>query len=308
MTDLLRIHKALADETRLRLLRLLMRGPLNVNEIITILRMGQSRISRHLKILSEAKIVSSRREGTWVYYQSKADSDDKVVEDILALMRNHEQDLPNYTSDLQAVERVIEQRKEDVRVFFDNIDDPVELQHPIDGQFLRDLALSQVPPYCDIALDLGTGTGLMLPKLLETVSEIIAVDSSTTMLTMAQNLIQRGSRSCDFRLGDLSHLPVADGEVDCVIACMVLHHVSNPQHCLREAYRVLKKGGYVVIVDLYRHEDETLREKMADLWLGFLPNEIETWLLDEKFSIEHSKVLGNPDEFRSLLFKARKEE
>ena len=307
MADLLRIHKALADETRLRLLRLLTRGPLNVNEIIAILRMGQSRISRHLKILFEAEIVSSRREGTWVYYQSKSDSDDKVVEDILAFTRNHEHAVAHYASDLQAVEQVIEQRKEDTRGFFDNIDDPVELQHPIDGQFLRDLALGQVPPCCDTALDLGTGTGLMLPKLSETVSEIIAVDSSTTMLTMARNLVQRGLKRCDFRLGDLSHLPVADGEVDCVIACMVLHHVSNPQHCLKEANRVLKKGGFVIIVDLYRHEDETLREKMADLWFGFLPNEIKTWLMDEKFSIEHSEVLGNPDEFRSLQFKARRE-
>ena len=308
MTDLLRIHKALADETRLRLLRLLMRGPLNVNELIAILRMGQSRISRHLKILYEAEIVSSRREGTWVYYQGRSDSDEKVVKDVLVLMRNHEQEVANYASDLQGLEQVIEQRKEDTRVFFDNIDDPVELQHPIDGQFLRDLALSQIPPRCDKALDLGTGAGLMLPKLLETVSEIIAVDSSTTMLTMAQNLVQRGSKRCDFRLGDLSHLPVADGEVDCVIACMVLHNVSDPQHCLKEANRVLNKGGYVIIVDLYRHQDETLREKMADLWFGFLPNEIKTWLMDEKFSIEHSQVLGNPDEFRSLLFKARKEE
>ena len=305
---MLRIYKALADETRLRLLRLLMRGPLNVNELIEILRMGQSRVSRHLKILSDARIVSSRREGTWVYYQSNTDDNDNFVVDFLALMRNYEQDLANYASDLQAVEQVVEKRKEDTRVFFDNIGDPVQLEHPIDGQFLRNLALSQVPVCCNVALDLGTGTGLMLPQLVAVASKTIAVDSSTTMLNMAKNLIQRGSGSCDFRLGDLSHLPVADGEVDCVIACMVLHHVSDPQHCLKEANRVLKKGGFLIMVDLYRHQDETLREKMADLWFGFLPNEIETWLKDENFSIEHSQVLGNPDEFRSLLYKARKEE
>ena len=308
MADMLRIYKALADETRLRLLRLLMRGPLNVNELIEILRMGQSRVSRHLKILSDARIVSSRREGTWVYYQSNTDDNDNFVVDFLALMRNYEQDLANYASDLQAVEQVVEKRKEDTRVFFDNIGDPVQLEHPIDGQFLRNLALSQVPVCCNVALDLGTGTGLMLPQLVAVASKTIAVDSSTTMLNMAKNLIQRGSGSCDFRLGDLSHLPVADGEVDCVIACMVLHHVSDPQHCLKEANRVLKKGGFLIMVDLYRHQDETLREKMADLWFGFLPNEIETWLKDENFSIEHSQVLGNPDEFRSLLYKARKEE
>ncbi|MEE3234395.1 MAG: metalloregulator ArsR/SmtB family transcription factor [Candidatus Latescibacterota bacterium] len=308
MFDLLRIYKALADETRLRLIRLLVRGPLNVNEILSILRMGQSRISRHLKILSEARLVTSRREGTWVYYQGNIDRDEKIVADVLCLLKNHEQELPHYLSDLQGIEQVIEQRGQNMRIFFDNIADPIELQHPIDGQYLRQLALNHISSGCEVGLDLGTGAGLILPELLGLVSRVIAIDSSRTMLNMARNLVQEGSNRCDFRLGDLSHLPVADGEVDCVIACMVLHHVSNPRHCLKEAFRVLRKDGYLIIVDLYRHQDETLREKMADLWFGFLPDEIENWLKNENFFIEHSQVLGNPEEFRSLLFKARKEE
>ena len=307
MFDLLRIQKALADETRLRLLRLLVRGPLNVNEILSILGMGQSRISRHLKILSEAKLVNSRREGTWVYYQGSIEGDEKIVGDALCLLKNHEQELPHYSGDLQGLEQVIEQRHQNMRVFFDNITDPVELQQPVDGHHFRQLALKHVSSDCEVVLDLGTGAGLMLPELLGRVSNVIAVDSSTTMLNMARNLIREESGLCDFRLGDLSHLPVADGEVDCVIACMVLHHVSNPQHCVKEAYRALKKDGCLIIVDLYRHQDETLREKMADLWFGFLPEEIENWLVNEKFSIEYSQVLGNPDEFRSLQFKARRE-
>ena len=107
MFDLLRIQKALADETRLRLLRLLVRGPLNVNEILSILGMGQSRISRHLKILSEAKLVNSRREGTWVYYQGSIEGDEKIVGDALCLLKNHEQELPHYSGDLQGLEQVI---------------------------------------------------------------------------------------------------------------------------------------------------------------------------------------------------------
>ena len=308
MFDLLRIFKALADETRLRLLRLLVRGPLNVNEILSVLAMGQSRISRHLKILSDAKLLTNRREGTWVYYQSNVDKNSKFIGEILSLLHRHEQELPHYSSDLQGLEQVVEQRLHNTRNFFDNITDPNELHETIGGQQFREIALNHVPSDCEKALDLGTGAGLLLPDLIKRVSKVIAVDSSKTMLNMAKNVVDDGLNHCDFRLGDLSHLPVADREVDCVIACMVLHHISTPQNCLREAYRVLKKDGTLVIVDLFRHQDDSLREKMADLWFGFLPDEIANWLKYEKFSIEHSQVLGNPEEFRSLLFKARKKE
>ena len=308
MSDSLRIFKALADETRLRLLRLLVRGPLNVNEILSILAMGQSRISRHLKILSDARLLINRREGTWVYYQSNVDKDFEIVGEIFSLLHRHEQELPYYSKDLQGLEQVVEQRRHNTRKFFDNITDPEQLHETIDGQQFRELALNHVSSDCEIALDLGTGAGLLLPDLINRVSKIIAVDSSVTMLNMAQNVVDDGVGNCDFRLGDLSHLPVADGEVDCVIACMVLHHISTPQNCMREAYRVLKKNGTLIIVDLFRHQDDSLREKMADLWFGFLPDEIDNWLKYEKFSIEYSQVLGNPEEFRSLLFKARKEE
>ena len=70
MADLLKIYKALADETRLRIVRLLARESLKVNEIIGILGMGQRRLSRHLKILAEAELGTSRREGTWIYVES----------------------------------------------------------------------------------------------------------------------------------------------------------------------------------------------------------------------------------------------
>ena len=105
MTDPLKIYKALADETRLRLVRLLVRGSLNVNEIIGILGMGQSRISRHLKILAEAELVTKRREGTWIYYQGNGQSSEAIVADALDLCERHERQLPNYAEDLQGLDR-----------------------------------------------------------------------------------------------------------------------------------------------------------------------------------------------------------
>ena len=71
---------------------------------------------------------------------------------------------------------------------------------------------------------------------------------------------------------------MADGEVEAIMACMVLHHISHPEDVLREAYRALRPGGHLVIVDLHQHEDEAMRERFADLWLGFRPVDMKRWL------------------------------
>lgn len=308
MTDPLKIYKALADETRLRLVRLLVRGSLNVNELIGILGMGQSRISRHLKILAEAELVTKRREGTWIYYQGNGQSSQAVVADALDLCERHERQLPNYAEDLQGLENVVEGRRQQTRQFFDSIVDPQQLHQSLDGDYYRRVAMERVPDGVDTVLDMGTGAGLLLPGLLRRAERVIAVDSSTTMLDMARKALGKETMRCDFRLGDLGHLPVADGEVDLVVACMVLHHLSHPAEAIGEAHRALRGGGRMVIVDLYRHEDESLREHLADLWLGFLPAEVEHWLREFHFSIEGAEVVGAADTLQLIAFKAQKEE
>ena len=160
MADVLKIYKALADETRLRLVRLLARGAFSVNEIIDILHMGQSRISRHLKILTEAGLVSNRREGTWIYYQC-SEAADAMVAEVLVHLRRHGQAVPFGAEDLQSLETVVERRREQTRTFFDSIEDPQEFLHhqSLDGSFYRRIALSLLPPLSGVALDLGTGSG-----------------------------------------------------------------------------------------------------------------------------------------------------
>ncbi|NKB71455.1 MAG: metalloregulator ArsR/SmtB family transcription factor [Candidatus Latescibacteria bacterium] len=304
----LKIYKALADETRLRLLRLLQRGPLNVNELIGILRMGQSRISRHLKILSEAGLVTFRREGTWIYYQTAGDVQEGLVADTLAHLRGYETELAHYTEDVQNLEGLIESRKARTRTFFDNIDDPGrQLQHQsLDGQYYRQVALEQTRDKCAVALDMGTGAGLLLAGLLQRAERVIAVDASEPMLELARRTAADQIDRVDFRLGELEHLPVADGEVDTVMACMVLHHLSHPLEALREAHRALKPGGQLCIVDLHQHDDESLRERLADLWLGFLPEEVEGWLQALRFTVAAAAVVGAPDSLKLITFQGRK--
>lgn len=288
MPEPLQIYKALADETRLRLLRLLARSPLNVNEILSIVQMGQSRVSRHLRILAEADLVTRRREGTWIYYESHADSEWPLVKDTLSLLSDHERDLPSYEHDVQRLEEAIERRRRQTLSFFDSLTDHSEAGERLspDGHTYRELALSMLPARLERVLDLGTGSGLMLPSLLERADKIIAVDASTTMLQLARQTAGKAAVDrCDFRLGDLEHLPVADGEVDAVIACMVLHHVPRPEAAIEEAWRALEPGGQVTIVDLAQHEDESMREAHADLWLGFRPIQMRRWLSQAGFDV-----------------------
>jgi len=312
MSDLLQIHKALADETRLRLLRLLSRSPLNVNEVIDILRMGQSRISRHLRILAEAGLVTRRREGTWIYYERSPDPQDKLVADMLHLGGEHERALPHFEADMQRMEAAIERRRQQTRSFFDSRRDGDELRHEsLDGAHYRQVALSLLPARCDTILDLGTGSGLLLPALLERADRVIAVDASTTMLELARTSAGVDVDRCEFRLGDLEHFPVRDGEVDAVMACMVLHHVSTPAVAMAEAWRALGDGGELAIVDLARHEDESLRE-LADLWLGFQPAEMRRWLKASGFEVEHADAVAptaatdDDTEIQLITFTGRK--
>ena len=308
MANMLKIHKALADETRLRMVRLLERGALNVNEMTGILNMGQSRVSRHLKILAEAGLVTSRREGTWVYYHGSGGPDaDPLITDVLGLLKRHEDVLAFYSEDLQGVQAVVQQRREQTRTFFDSIENPDQLQyHCVKGSVYGKIALDLLPERAERALEMGTGAGLLLSGLLSKIERVIAVDSSMTMLDMARKAVGAKAVHCDFRLGDLGHLPVADGEVDLVVACMVLHHLSSPADTIREAHRALERGGRIVVVDLHRHQDEALRESMADLWLGFTPDEVRGWLEENKFEITGAAVVGEPDSLQLITFQGQK--
>lgn len=308
MADSLKVYKALADATRLRLLRLLGRGALNVNEIIEVLQMGQSRISRHLKILAEAGLVHSRREGTWSYYQTCQESADPLLAEVLALLRRHEGELPGAEADLQALEGVVERRKAQTRRFFDSIQDRREFpQHQrLDGAFYRQAVLGLLPADSGVTLDLGTGVGLLLPALQERASRVIAVDSSTAMLDLARQTAGLQPGRCEFRLGDLEHLPVADGEVDTAVACMVLHHLSDPARALAEAHRALREGGELVIVDLHEHQDESMRQRMADLWLGFRPEEVKGWLGKLGFELTESRIISGTDPLQLITFRGHK--
>jgi ArsR family transcriptional regulator len=270
--------KALADPCRLRLTAVLLRGEFTVQELTRIMGMGQSRISRHLKILTEAGVLSVKRQGTWSYYRVGEGS--SFFAGIRQQLELEIEALPERTADLAAVAEVLEERRRRSREFFDRYgrqwDDLARTLLPVPDY--REKLLALIPRGATV-LEIGIGTGGLLAELAARGGKVIGVDHSPAMLEEARNRLARdGIDSVALRLGEMAHLPLPDASVDCVVANMVLHHAADPLAVLAEIRRVLLPGGLLVLADLVRHEREVARERLADQWLGFDEAELAGWL------------------------------
>lgn len=273
--DTVVILKALADSGRLLLARLLLEGAFNVTELTDILDGRQSTISRHLRILVDAGLAQGRREGRQVFY-AWGSGLDPAARSMKSFVQEHAPSLPETVRRRLAV--AWERRRDRTTAFFATVDaaDPAAawLGSP---DCLPELVRG-VPDGAVVA-DIGTGTGRLLPDLRERTQSVIGIDASPEMLDQARHrLTSHGIDDVDLRLGDMAHLPLQDAEVDAVVVNMALHHVPEPVTVLRELHRVLGPDGLLLIGDFLPHDEEWMREKLADQWLGFAPSDLSFWL------------------------------
>ncbi len=281
---MLELFKALADPCRLRLVAVLLRGEFTVQELTRIMGMGQSRISRHLKILTEAGILTVKRQGTWSYY--RAGEENSFFGAIRPAFEREVELLPGRAADLSAVAQVLDARRRRSQEFFDRHarqwDDLARVLLPVPDYQRR---LLELIPTGETALEIGVGTGGLLVELAGRATHVIGVDHSPAMLEEARRrLAADGVGGIELRLGEMTHLPLPDASVACVVANMVLHHAADPACVLAEIRRVLVPGGTLVLADLARHEREVAREQLADQWLGFEEQELTEWLSGAGFS------------------------
>lgn len=288
---MLDLFKALADPCRLRLVAVLLHGEFTVQELTRILRLGQSRISRHLKILADAGVLSVKRQGTWSYY--RVGEGNSFFATMRPALTRELEALPERANDLSRLAAVLEERRRRSQEFFDRHarqwDDLARTFLPVPDYLERLLALV---PSATTLLEVGLGTGGLLPELAARASRVIGVDHSPAMLEEARRrLALAGVTGIELRLGEMTHLPLPDEAVGCAVANMVLHHAADPLAVLREIRRVLAPGGVVVLADLARHEREWVREQLADQWLGFEEEELLEWLKTAGFdSVEVERV------------------
>lgn len=296
--------KSIADPCRLRLVAILNRGEFTVQELTGVLSMGQSRVSRHLKILSDAGVVTVKRQGTWSYY--RAGGDNSFFNRLRPVLEQGLSTLPEYEQDLAAVARLLEERRKRSRDFFDRHarqwDDLVKSLLPV-PEYLPEL-LASVPDGGTL-VEIGVGTGMMLTELATRVDSLIGVDHSAAMLDEArQRLAEAGIDSVDLRLGEMTHLPLPDSSADCLLFNMVLHHAPDPSAVLKESARVLKPGGLLLVADLARHERELVREQLADQWLGFEESELVVWLEQAGFcGCSYKRIDGSDGQEAVLLVR-----
>jgi ArsR family transcriptional regulator len=288
MSSALALFKALSDETRLRLINVLNRFELSVNELVAILEMGQSRVSRHLKIMTGAGLLSSRRDGLWVFYSAPAEGPGRDF--INAVMPFVTKDITLH-ADLDMARKIIEERSRKTRQFFNSIaEDWDQLNREVIGDFDLPAAIVSHMPRCRVAVDFGCGTGTMLKAMMQKAQEVIGVDGSPRMLELARRRFEEDAGRVSLRIGDLEHLPLADGEADFAVVSMVLHHLSHPGAALREIRRVLSPGGVLVLADFDKHEDERMRTEYGDRWLGFDLPALTEKLTGAGFAVRHSEL------------------
>jgi ArsR family transcriptional regulator len=304
---MLEIIKALADPSRLRLVAVLTRGEFTVQELTAILGMGQSRISRHLKILTDAGILAVQRQGTWAYYRLAGEN--FFFTAIRPALDERLSELPERPADLEGIGRVMEARRKRSQEFFDRHArqwDSLAREVLSTADYL-DRLLESVPS-CATILEVGLGTGGLLAKLRERAEWVIGVDHSPAMIEEAwRRVAEEGLSGVDLRLGEMSHLPLPDGECDMALLNMVLHHAARPLEVLNELNRVLSSRGTLLIADLVAHRRDWVRERLADQWLGFEADELSSWLAAAGFAVqEHSVVEEEGEALGVFILRARK--
>lgn len=298
------LFKALSDETRMRLLNMSIHYELNVNEIVSILEMGQSRISRHLKILTDCGLLSFRRDGLWIFYSAaiKGEGFD-FIQSIKHLLNHNSQ----FQEDLEAAEKCIVERTKKTTLFFNSISKNWELlKKDIIGDLDLNGKIIKTVPSSDTIVDLGCGTGDLLPLLKSKSLHVIGVEKSVKMLEEARKHYELERDGIDIRIGELEHLPLRDEEADIAVTNLVLHHLSEPKKAIKEVHRILKFNGGFIIIDLLLHQDESMRQEFGDLWLGFSMDVLENWLKESGFVPQDVDYFELKNGLKGFIYRSQK--
>ncbi|MDF9826346.1 ubiquinone/menaquinone biosynthesis C-methylase UbiE/DNA-binding transcriptional ArsR family regulator [Ereboglobus sp. PH5-10] len=303
------ILKVISDPTRVRLLALLQHEELAVAEMQDILGMAQSRISSQLAILRQAGLVADRREGKKSFYSSVAQADPAQNALVKAACNAATGD-PALVEDRENLDRVLARRRQQSEAYFNLIAGKLGKNHcpGRSWEAIGHLAL-RLTPAITIA-DLGAGEGLVSQLLARRAERVWCIDNSPRMVEVGTELAKRNNlANLAYKLGDIEDVPLPDASVDLAILSQALHHAQHPQKAVGEAWRILRPGGRLLVLDLKAHTFEKARELYSDVWLGFQENVLHGFLKKAGFQqVEVSVVAREPMEpfFETLLASGTK--
>lgn len=302
---LLDVLRALADPTRLRIMRLLASMELAVGEMAQVLGQSQPRVSRHVKILCDARLAERRREGAWVFLRAvPADrAGDPLMPALVALLAAAEAADPGFAAacatDRAHFEAIRSARQSSAQDWFARNAgewDTLRSRHIADGPVEAELAaMLGLGGGASLGrlLDVGTGTGRIAEVLADHAVHVTALDRSPEMLRLARTRLQhRPAGQVDVVQGDFAQLPFAAASFDTVVFHQVLHYAQAPEAVLAEAARVTAAGGRIAIVDFAAHSHEDLRTLYAHARLGFADAQMAALLAGSGFTLVAERALA----------------
>ena len=299
LENLTSLHKALADNLRLQILRLLKNESFGVLELCRILDIRQSALSHHLKILATANLVSTRREGNSIFYRRAFLSDEDAYRDIKEPVFEHVDRLPIDSASEKKIKQIqLERAQLSLNFFNRNADKFHEKQglivaHADYGQALHDIIDGLSLPASASVLEVGPGEGQLLVELAGKFDQLTALDNSKDMLGRSQAAIAAaGYNHPRFILGDTRVAKNRKVKADLIIFDMVLHHISSPAKTFKESAALLHPDGHLLIAELSSHDQDWVRESCCDLWLGFEDRELERWAQSAGLQAGQSSYLG----------------
>jgi ubiquinone/menaquinone biosynthesis C-methylase UbiE/DNA-binding transcriptional ArsR family regulator len=272
--------KAAGEPTRLRILALLAEAELTVSDLTDILRQSQPRLSRHLRLLTEAGLVDRFREGSWAFF--RLGERRGAAELARALIGRLKTDDAVVLRDRERLAAVRASRAAAAQSYFRRHAaewDRIRRLHVTDAAVEVAIRGALADKPIRALLDLGTGTGRMLELFGADIERGLGLDLSLDMLALARARLDRaGLKHCSVRHGDIYDLALPRDSFDAVIIHQVLHFLDDSARAIAEAARVLRPGGRLLVVDFAPHDLEFLREDHAHRRLGFAAETITQWL------------------------------
>jgi ubiquinone/menaquinone biosynthesis C-methylase UbiE/DNA-binding transcriptional ArsR family regulator len=298
------VLRAIGEETRLQIVVLLQHGELTVTDLTEILGQSQPRISRHLKVLTDAGVLDKHREGTWVFFDLVADGPiAELVAEVVARVSRHDAAV---AIDLDRLAAVRARRTASAQEYFAGVaprwDEERSLHAADEVVEAAVLDVASQQRYTSM-LDLGTGTGRMLQLLAhDGVERAIGLDASHSMLAVARSNLERAEvRRVDLRQGDVYSPPLDRKAFDLVVIHQVLHFLDDPARAIREAARLLSPGGRLLIVDFAPHSLEFLRNEHAHRRLGFRTDTVTGWMAHAGLDVGPTRTIEPPGDAAERL-------
>ena len=297
--------RALADPTRLRIMRLLAAMELAVGELAQVLGQSQPRVSRHVRILCDARLAERRKEGSWVFLRSaigpgRAPPLGAAAAQLLAVAESDDaQFAAQCSEDRRHLAAIRAAREASAAAYFARhaaVWDELRGLHspdaPVEAALNHALGMGSL----GAVLDVGTGTGRIAQLLAPRARQITALDNSPEMLRLARARLQDlAAEHVALVQGDFTALPFAEAAFDTVLFHQVLHYAQAPELVLAEAARVTRPGGTIAVVDFAAHDREELRSQHAHARLGFSDEQMLTLLAAAGFAAAPPTALpGTP--------------